>query len=52
MRARLDVTKGFAIGDVDNDGDVDVVITNNGAPARLLLNQTINRAQPVDAATK
>jgi hypothetical protein len=31
----------LATGDIDNDGDVDVVITNNNAPVRLLLNQTI-----------
>jgi hypothetical protein len=37
--SRLDVARGLATGDVDNDGDVDVVITNNNAPARLLLNQ-------------
>jgi hypothetical protein len=37
--SRLDVARGLAIGDIDNDGDVDVVITNNNAPARMLLNQ-------------
>ena len=37
--ARLDVARGAAFGDVDNDGDVDVLVTNNNAPARLLLNQ-------------
>ena len=35
----LDVGRGAAFGDVDNDGDVDVLVTNNGARARLLLNQ-------------
>jgi hypothetical protein len=39
--SRLDVARGLATGDIDNDGDVDAVITNNNAPARLLLNQTI-----------
>jgi hypothetical protein len=34
------VGRGAAFGDVDNDGDVDVLVTNNGGPARLLLNQT------------
>ena len=38
--SRLDVARGLATGDVDNDGDVDVVIANNNAPVRLLLNQT------------
>jgi hypothetical protein len=32
------VGRGAAFGDVDNDGDVDVLVTNNGGPLRLLLN--------------
>ena len=39
--SRLDVARGLATGDIDNDGDIDVVVTNNDAPVRLLLNQTI-----------
>jgi hypothetical protein len=35
----LEVSRGAATGDIDNDGDVDVVITNNRGPVRLLLNQ-------------
>lgn len=35
---RSEVTRGAAFGDVDNDGDTDVLITNNDGPARLLLN--------------
>jgi hypothetical protein len=34
-----DVSRGAAFGDVDNDGDVDVLVTNNGGPVQLLLNQ-------------
>jgi hypothetical protein len=30
------VGRGAALGDVDNDGDVDLLITNNNGPARLL----------------
>ena len=30
------VGRGAAFGDVDNDGDTDVLITNNNGPARLL----------------
>lgn len=33
-----EVTRGAAFGDIDNDGDVDIVISNNNGPARLLLN--------------
>src|SRR5437879_11086656 len=34
-----------AIGDIDNDGNIDIVVTNNNGPARLLLNRnhSLNR---------
>lgn len=35
---RSEVSRGAAFGDIDNDGDTDVLITNNGGPVRLLLN--------------
>jgi len=35
---RSDASRGAAFGDVDNDGDTDVVVGNNGGPAQLLLN--------------
>jgi hypothetical protein len=34
------VSRGLATGDLDNDGDVDVVITANSGPVRVLLNQS------------
>lgn len=40
----LEVSRGAAFGDIDNDGDLDVLITNNNGPARLLLNQVGNRS--------
>jgi hypothetical protein len=39
----LEVSRGTAFGDVDNDGDTDVLVTNNNGPARLFLNEVGNR---------
>jgi hypothetical protein len=35
-----EVSRGTAFGDVDNDGDLDVLVTNNAGPVRLLRNDT------------
>ena len=37
------VGRGLAIGDMDNDGRVDAVVTTNGGPAYVLHNETINK---------
>ena len=34
------VGRGLAIGDIDNDGRMDAVITENGGPAHVLMNRT------------
>lgn len=41
--ALSEVSRGAAFGDVDNDGDVDVLVTNNDGPARLLRNEVGSR---------
>jgi enediyne biosynthesis protein E4 len=41
---RLEVSRGAAFGDIDNDGDTDVLVTNNNGPARLFLNQVGSRS--------
>jgi enediyne biosynthesis protein E4 len=37
--ALAEVSRGAAFGDINNDGAVDIVVTNNNGPVRLLLNQ-------------
>jgi hypothetical protein len=40
---RPDVGRGAATGDVDNDGAVDLLVTNNNGPVRLLHNEAGSR---------
>ena len=42
--APLTVGRGLATGDIDNDGDLDLLVTNNGQDAELLRNDGGNRA--------
>jgi hypothetical protein len=34
-----EVSRGAGFGDIDNDGAIDIVVTNNNGPVRLLRNQ-------------
>lgn len=38
--ALSEVSRGAAFGDIDNDGRIDIVVSNNNSPTRLLLNNS------------
>ena len=38
-----EISRGAAFGDIDNDGDTDVVVSNNSGRARLLVNEVGDR---------
>ena len=41
--ATTDVSRAAVFGDVNNDGGIDILVTNNNGPARLLLNTAPQR---------
>jgi hypothetical protein len=41
--ARAEISRAAVFGDVNNDGAVDILVTNNNGPARLLLNTVRKR---------
>jgi hypothetical protein len=41
---RSDVGRGAAFGDIDNDGDTDVIVGNNSGATQVLLNTTSTRS--------
>ncbi len=41
--SRPAVGRGAAFGDIDNDGDTDILVANNSGPSRLLSNRIGNR---------
>jgi hypothetical protein len=43
-----EVSRGAAFGDVDNDGDTDILVLNNNGPARLLINRAGEKANWVE----
>jgi hypothetical protein len=38
-----EVSRGVAFGDIDNDGDIDILLANNNGPTRLLVNNLGHR---------
>lgn len=39
-----EVSRGSAMGDIDNDGDSDLLVSNTNGPVRLLINQIGNKS--------
>jgi hypothetical protein len=44
----LEISRAAVFGDVNNDGGMDILVTNNNGPARLLLNTVPNRGHWIE----
>jgi enediyne biosynthesis protein E4 len=47
--AAMAVSRGLAVGDLDDDGDLDAIVTNNGGPAQLLSGNAVPGARWIGA---